>query len=172
MNRRVRFFSAMAASLAGTAPAFAQSTYVQAAPPTQVAMNMPSPSLETRLEALIAANRELSAQVGELKQQVAMYRAQAAQKPTATEEGETIYVSSKTAPSSQRYENWYGLSIGDRWRLQDDTPIKLLEPNQHKLSYTVLPAGTVVTIIGAPRGVTGIYAVAVDRSTSGWASLR
>lgn len=161
---RAPFLCSLLAGLAASVSAHAQ-TYAQ---PMQVAM-VTQPSLEARLEALIAANRQLTAQVGELQQQLASYQAQAAPPQAATPD--TIYVNTK-ANSQQQYENWFGLAIGDRWRLQEDTPLRLLEPNDSKLAYRVLPAGTVVTIIGAPRGTTGIYAIAVDSKTSGWASLR
>lgn len=162
MHRATLLFSLLA-GLAASATAQAQ-TYAQ---PLQVAM-VTQPSLEARLEALVAANRQLTAQVGELQQQLASYQAAQAQ-PAATTD--TIYVTTK-AHSQQQYENWFGLAIGDRWRLQEDTPLRLLEPNDSKLAYRILPAGTVVTIIGAPRGSTGIYAIAVDGKTSGWATLR
>lgn len=160
---RATLLCGLLAGLVATTATHAQ-TYAQ---PMQVAM-VTQPSLEARLEALIAANRQLGAQVGELQQQLATFQAQAAQ-PQATPD--TIYVTTK-ANSQQQYENWFGLAIGDRWRLQEDTPLRLLEPNDSKLAYRILPAGTVVTIIGAPRGSTGIYAVAVDGKTSGWATLR
>ena len=167
---RVMLILAAASGLAAANAAQAQ-TYA----PTQIAMVTPQPSLELRVEQLTAQNRQLSAQVGELRQQVAVYRAQAAATPQSTvstnNDGETVYVTSRINPD-KRYENWFGLSIGDSWRLQDDTPIKLIRPTESKLSYKILPAGTVVTIIGAPRGVNGVYAVSVNSTTSGWAQLR
>lgn len=163
----------IAAGLFATASAHAQSLS-----PRELAMAQAAgvnPALEARLAALSVANRELSVEVRQLRQELNTYKAQTAAAPAvppraAPDAADTVYVTSR---ADKRYENWYGLSIGDRWRLHDDTPIKLIEPHaDSKLSYKILPAGTVVTIIGAPRGVTGTYAVAVNSTTSGWATLR
>lgn len=160
---------AVAVGLLAAASAHAQ------APAAVVAMQQPEPNpywLQARVAELSAANRELTAQIGQLRQELDTVKTQQGLAPHAvarTQDDNTVYVTSK---ADKRYENWYGLSIGDSWRLHDDTPIKLIEPNDSKLSYKILPAGTVVTIIGAPRGVAGTYAVAVERGTSGWATLR
>lgn len=178
MHHRARSIFVAAAGLFAAASAHAQSIS-----PRELAMAQEAgvnPALEARLAALSVANRELSVQVNQLRTELNTYKTQTpvAPRPIATTpapavgEPETVYVTS-SATADKRYENWYGLSIGDRWRLHDDTPIKLIEPHaDSKLSYKILPAGTVVTIIGAPRGVTGTYAVAVNNTTSGWATLR
>lgn len=157
----IRIPLALAAALLG-------STAVQAQPITPYPVHTPNSPLEAQVSQLMASNQKLSAEVTQLRQELDVVKQQAAR---AAEDENTVYVTAKPK-ADVRYENWYGLQIGDQWRLQDDTPIRLMQPHQNELAYKVLPAGTVVTIIGAPRGVTGTYAVAVEQGTSGWATLR
>lgn len=62
------------------------------------------------------------------------------------------------------------VAIGDQIRL----PAEALFTSDAggKASSQMLPKGTVVTVMGVPRGASGLYAVTLPQGTPGWISLR
>lgn len=62
------------------------------------------------------------------------------------------------------------VAIGDRLRLPAAT--LFTTEAEGKPSSRMLPEGTVVTVMGMPRGSAGLYAVALENGPTGWVSFR